>query len=205
MKQLGAIATGSQSLVPISDAPLQRNEADKMLVHRQHTRAMPVLFNLTTDREIPDRAWEPWIRDDGTARVLRRALSPLERGAIQARRDELAPWVAGYHPTELDEVALALIDMLMGFPSGAFSAEAGSGRVDSLAILLKKYPAWAIERVCQRIRTRGYVRDGKTERHWPPADPEICDMMDEEMRLYARTHGDMVKLLTAEVAGAEEA
>lgn len=116
-----------------------------------------------------------------------------------ARRTEIEPWVQGYHEAELDEVALALLDMFGAFPSMRQGGEEAAARVDSVRSLLTTYPAWAIVRVCDHIRIRGYVSDDKIERHWPPSDPEIVDAVITETKLYRDTYDSANKLLTATV------
>ena len=152
------------------------------------------------DIDLPSQVWEPWI-EPGQPKKLRRALAVSERAALEARRDELAPWVGGYHAAELDDVSLALIDMFTGFPSmAATGAEAGAAKIDAVARLLSEFPAWSIILVCDHIRTHGYVRDGKNERHWPPSDPELFGMVKEKIRHYVTAHDTAVALLKAKVA-----
>lgn len=199
MKQLGMIAPGvSQSLVPSSDAPSKSVVATRMLMARRQ-RSKPPTMDRIADIEIPRKIWSSWI-EAGQARKLRRPLTESEYTAVEKRRDELAPWVCGYHPEEMDDVALALIDLFTGMASANTTAEAGSARVDSVAQLLMEFPAWAIEGMSRKVRTRGYVRDGKIERHWAPADPEIIDLVKAEVALYGPSYDNAVAMLTAEVA-----
>lgn len=197
MKQLGMIAPGaSRSLVPNSDGQSKTVVASKMLMARRQ-RPKPPTMDQIADIEIPRTIWSTWT-EAGRDKKLRRPLSEAEHTALEKRRDELAPWVCGYHAEELDDVSLALIDLFSGFQS--MTAEVGAARVDSVARLLKDFPAWAIENVSTKIRLRGYTRDGKIERHWAPTDPEVVDLLKIEVALYGRSHDNAVALLTAEVA-----
>ena len=119
---------------------------------------------------------------------------------IVVRRNELEPWVIGYHEAELDEVALALLDMFGAFPSMRQSGDEAAARIDSVRLLLKDEPAWSIIRVCERIRLRGYSgSDGKIERHWPPSDPEVAEAVRIQTSIYRDSFKSAVALLTAEV------
>lgn len=194
MKQLGGIVQDSRSLV--RGYGEKSNNADKMLTLRQRSN-LPTITNRLTDVDMPLRLWDSWTQD-GHPKKLRRELTADECAALTARRDELAPWVSGYHPeAEFDEVVLALIDMFTGFQS--MSAEAGAARVESVARLLRDFPLWVVEASCKRIRLRGYVRDDKIERHWPPSDPELVAMIKTELSLYERSYDSAVALLNGEV------
>ena len=71
--------------------------------------------------------------------------------------------------------------------------------MESVRSLLTQYPAWAIVRTCETIRTKGYDSGEKIERHWPPSDPEIVAAVATQTRLYRDTYDSAQKLLTAEV------
>jgi hypothetical protein len=119
---------------------------------------------------------------------------------ITARYNDLEPWVVGYDSSELDIVALALSDLFGSFPSMRQKDEDVAGRIDSLRRLLEASPAWAILRVSDRIRRHGYVAgDGKTERHWPPSDAEIVDMVRTSTRIYSDSFDSAAALLIAQV------
>ena len=166
---------------------------------KRHSSQMPAILNRETDIKIPRRAWSAW-KEDGKPRQLRGPLSADDRQALIVRKMELEPWIDGYHETELDEVALALLDMFSGFPSMRQAGDEAAARVDSIRRLLVPHPAWAIMRACEKIRNIGYVdSEGRIERHWPPSDPEIISMVKAESRLYCETYDTAVALLEATV------
>jgi hypothetical protein len=158
----------------------------------------PRISNRLTDIEIPLAAWSAWLPADG-ARQLRRPLTDPERTALVARRDELALAVAPYHPAELDDVSLSLIEMYGGFTSMRQGEEDAAARVDSVGRMLAEYPGWAIKKACVAIRTNGVWRDGKFDRRWPPNDSEIIAEVRGHVRFYADQHRNAVALLAATV------
>lgn len=124
---------------------------------------------------------------------------------LEARRAELHPWVLGYHPAEGDQVTVALADMFSSFTSmSSMSPEEKVAKIGLLLRSLVEFPLWAIERACDRIRTRGFVkkeRDGRyvTERHWPPTDAELIAAVEEQMKHYRPQYDAAVALLSAKV------
>jgi hypothetical protein len=158
---------------------------------------LPTIRNTITDVDIPRSAWSTWT-ETGKRPMLRRALNDAERSALEARRDELEPAIEGYGERDVTRVALALTDMLGGFGSRQDDASV-IGRVDSLRRFVEPFPAWAIERVCRNVRSDGYLRDGKVERHWPPTDSELVHLIREAVAPYVDRHDAAVALLAAEV------
>jgi hypothetical protein len=160
---------------------------------------MPAVRNRFTDVEIPLSAWSAW-KEHGKPQLLRRPLSYDERCALEQRRDDLAPAVAGYDRSELDRIALAVGDMYSGYPSlGSRGDQSVAGRIDALRRVLAEFPCWAIEKACQSIQTNGVWREGAFDRKWPPTDAEIVDAVRTEARLYTDSYQSAVALLAAEV------
>jgi len=151
-----------------------------------------------TDLEIPRQVWSAWTPAVGE-REVRRELTVEERGALERRRDELAPAVAPYPDRDLDRVALALSDMFGGFTSMRQSDDEAVAKLDSVRRVLADFPAWAIEKASRSIQMNGVWRDGKFDRRWPPNDSEIVAAVRDEVRLYAATHRNVVALLNAPV------
>lgn len=117
---------------------------------------------------------------------------------------ELEPWVAGYHDSEKDRVMLALADMYSAFPAmGNKSTHEAAAKLDAVLRALAPYPAWAIQKACERISTKGFTRsEGDkyiTERHWPPSDPELIEAVRQERAHYGDQYDRVVELLTAEI------
>lgn len=168
-------------------------------------RQKPPAPDRETDVAIPLAAWSTWV-ETGKARQLRRALTEEERAKLVARRSALAPWVGPYHDEEVDDVALALVDMYHGFPGfQGQSLEAMAAKTESVGLLLRRegMPLWAIEKACERIRAKGFVkREGNrtfTERHWPPSDAELVEEVRIERKLYGDAYDEAERLLAATV------
>lgn len=158
----------------------------------------PVRVSLT-DSEIPNSAWEAWIPAGG-ARKLRRALTPDECTALERRRDELTPAVAGYAEQDLDRIIVAITDMLGGYTSMRQTDDEAVAKLDSMRRVLAPFPAWAIEKACSNIQINGVWRDGKFDKRWPPNDAEVIDAIRSHVRLYEHQHRSAIALLSAELA-----
>jgi hypothetical protein len=168
------------------------------------SRPMPAILSKAVDVELPRALWSAWKPscDEGSDafnRSIRRPLTDDERVALISRRDELEPWVCGYHESERDTVAIALLDMFGSFPSMRQTSIEAASRVDSASRLLRDFPAWAIKRACQKTQTNGTWRGGVFDRQWPPSDPELIAAVRDEVRLYADQHRSAVALLAAPV------
>lgn len=162
------------------------------------TGPLPRISNRSTDVEIPRDVWSPWIPDAG-ARKITRPLTPGERQALEARRDELAPLADPYRPGETHAIAIALAEMFSGFTSMRQGAEEAVAKIESICHLLEEFPAWAILKACTGIRKNGVWRNGKFDKQWPPNDSELFDAVRQEARLYADQHRSAVALLAATV------
>src|SRR4051794_10423611 len=76
---------------------------------------LPKISNQLTDIEIPRSAWSTW-RETGKPRQLCRPLTLDEVRALEARRDELAPFVEPFAgAAETDRVSLALARLFGSF------------------------------------------------------------------------------------------
>lgn len=191
MKQIG-------EAIPNSRSPALRPASGTAVRRGPLPANQPPVMNRMTDIEIP-KAWENWIPADGKRR-LRRALTEPERFALMMRRDELAPWVAGYEgPNESEEVVLALADMFGAFRSMRQDGESMIGQVDATRRALAEFPLWAIQKACASIRLNGVLRDGSYDRQWPPNDADIVAEVRDKLRLYGDQYRSAVALLEAEV------
>ena len=169
----------------------------RVLPQRYDRTNLPKAFDRFTDADIPRWAWSSW-KADGTPRLIRQELPPNFRAELQKRRDDIAPVIEPYDSSDDARVTVAIADLLSGFP-GKQDDEMVVARIDSIRRLLALYPAWAIEKVCADIRSKGFARDGKIDRRWAPTDPELCGMMDTALRMYRDAHSSAVALLAAEV------
>lgn len=180
---------------------LQRGSGTALNLPTPNFRAgtnLPMVRNVETDVVIPSKAWSSWIPAAGK-RELVRPLTPEERSALERRRDDLVPAVSGYPDRDGDRVALALADMFGSFPSMRHSGDEVVARIDGARRVMKEFPAWAIEKACEEIQSRGVFRDGKYDKQWPPSDAEIADVVREKKRLYGDSHASAVALLAATV------
>ena len=203
MKTLGDATEGAVASARSQwKAGLTNERSGKLLAIRRKT-SMPPVANKETDVTIPRMVLSAW-KETGKPRCLRRALTATEREKVEERRDELEPWVVGYHEAETTDVHLAIAELYSAFPSmRAVNKTDAMSRCVAAAQTLAQFPMWAIERRCTKIRENGYIikRDGLyiTERHWPPSDPEIVEQVREEASLYADTYRNMTEMLMAEV------
>lgn len=168
------------------------------MARRRPSDPLPRISNRLTDVDIPMNVWSAWKPDVGD-RQLRRALTVVERGALEARRAELAPMVEGYGPADVPGIAAALAAMFSGFTSMRHGEDEAVAKIESICRLLDKFPGWAIEKACASIRMNGVWRDGKFDRRWPPNDAELVDAVRKEARIYTDQHRSAVALLAATV------
>lgn len=200
MEKIGTIA--GRGLVPQgsrSGSDSQSRSANALAIRR--SSSPPPVMNRPTDVEIPRRLWEAWI-EPGKPRLVRRALEPSERAALEARIAEIEPWIVGYAPEEQDFVALEVLGMLGSFRSmSGQSDEQIAAAADSLLRSLSGLPYWAIEKACVNIRVNGYTKDGGArERHWAPSDSEVVQIVRETTKLYRDQYDSAIALLNAGVA-----
>lgn len=165
---------------------------------RDPNAPLPKISNRLTDVEIPSSIWNAW-KEDGKDRQLRRALTPDERAALEARRDELAPMVEPFHRLDEPHVNIALADMFGSYRSMRQTGEEAMQVVMATTRSLRDFPRWAIEKACRSIQQDGVLRDGKFDRNWPPNDAEIVHVVREKMRVYGDRHASAVALLEATV------
>jgi hypothetical protein len=166
-----------------------------MVALRQRS-PMSTIFCHSVDVELPRSVWSAW-RPSCGPRLLRRSLTDEERNALVARRDELAPWLSGYHGSELDTVAVALLDMFGSFPSLRHGTGEAAARVAAATRLLIAYPAWAIVKACHGIQSNGVFRVESFDRQWAPSDAELIAAVQHEMRLYVTQYRSAIALLEA--------
>lgn len=162
---------------------------------------LPAIRDGRADVEIPVSAWSNWTPEFGP-KQLRRELTQEERGVLERRVNELAPALAPYPDADLDRVALALTDMFSGYTSMRQSDDEAVAKLDSARRVLTPFPAWAIEKACEKIHTNGVWRDGKFDRRWPPNDSEVIAAVRDEVAHYEIRHRSAIRLLSATVEGA---
>lgn len=112
----------------------------------------PVIFDLLTDRTIPERAVSYY---EGPLQmpVLRRALQDGERTALDARAVTLRAHLAPFGRAERKAIVLALSDMLRSFPQMQRRSPAEAlGILDGYFGTLAERPGWAIIDACALVR-----------------------------------------------------
>ncbi len=200
MPQIGIAARAVSSSVTVgsprrSDVPAVRYTAANL----------PAAFDAVADVEIPRKVWSAWI-PRFEARQIIRPLRDDERAALEARKASLAPALAPYAGgADAYRGAAALGAMFDGFRSMRVRGENAMGRLDTAMRVLKYFPAWAVEEACASIQRDGYqVHDrekvARTERHWPPSDPEIADVV----RLVVKTRDAALASATALLSASVE-
>lgn len=200
MEQLGkALSRVSDSLAS------RRSSGPEVPAARVDPNNLPAPYDRDVDLLIPRAVWCAH-KIDGEPRRLRRALTVTERQSLERRIGELEPALKPYLPAEVDEVALALSDMLAGFAGSQRSGMDVVGKVDGLRRLLAQFPMWAVREACLRMRMDGYeVQDGnggkRKERHWAPADGEVIEAVRAVVRQRAEALASARALLIAEVDG----
>lgn len=182
---------------------LQRKSAREVPAVRIDAGNLPEAYVREIDHEIPRRLWCGF-SVAGKPREIRRPLTPDERRVLTLRAAALEPVLAPYVPEEIDDVVVALADMLGGFAGARQSGAEAVGKIDSLRRLLAPFPAWAIRLACQRLRSEGYdvpTGDGgiRRERHWPPADAELVDAVRRTVQTRSNALESARMLLTATV------
>lgn len=141
--------------------------------------------------------WSAWTPAGSAKRGLRRELTGAERQMLEQRRDELAPFLAPYHESEIGEIAATVAAMFSSFRSMRQSGQEAMAMVESVLRAAHSYPAWAIVKACQSIQTDGIWRDMAFDRRWAPNDSEIINQVRKETRLYADSYNSAVALLAA--------
>lgn len=205
MRKIGEM---TEKALVVSGGSRQASASDNatLLWKRRTREPMPTLTNGDVDVRMPNQLWSAW-KETGKPRLLRRPLNDAERRLLELRRDELAPWVAGYHDAERADVIALIGEMFNSFPSmSAKNDKFAASYMDALSRKLQRFPKWAIEHVCVQIGIRGYTKktdEGRyvQERHWPPSDPELIDMIEAEVRVVDHNFVSAVALLAA---GAEK-
>lgn len=200
------IAVVLPKVLASASAPSQQNSQRAVAqTISYHAGNVPDVFVKRADLEIPNSVWVDWIPKGGGSRAIWRPLKPEERSALEARAAELRPALAPYaRPFEDDRVAQALADLFSGFRSMREQGADALGLIDSAMRALAPFPAWAIEQACLVIRRDGYLvqdREGRwrTERHWPPSDPQICLVIGEVMKCHRAALASAEALLCAPI------
>lgn len=116
-------------------------------------------------------------RDRDGKLMLPRLPTPVERAALQRRRDELGRWLLG-GPRDFARVKALVATMLQGFGSKASTQEESELVYAQYAYALGGLPTWAIERACNRFASGGVsARDvgaDKLDLTWGPSSAMIA-------------------------------
>ena len=156
---------------------------------------LPLIFELETDRAIPDRVVCFW--SDSGEPLLRRQLTGDERGALERRRHELRGAVAEAAPAGRAERLAAISGML-----GAFPAMQRYDEVTGLAIAAnylwaaREVPHWAILRVCEQVRSG---RSAGINPAFCPSEPEFVGLCLKEVAPYRARLAQIDAVLRANV------
>lgn len=88
--------------------------------------------------------------------ILRRPLTPAERGSISDRVNALTAWLT---PTERNKAMQAVVAMLMGFPGAVPDRKEGVAKAAVYVAALRDEPLWAVQRACERFSMGQVTRE----------------------------------------------
>lgn len=155
----------------------------------------PPLDDPECDRIIPDRLVS--FRSAIGAWELRRAISDDEYAKVYGRLIAIECALVPFSLADRDRVDLALNALLMGFRNQRRQGEdADTATVGVLRVVLRDYPAWAIEETWLRIARQ----ESWLDPHWVPSDAEIAAVAKEVVTPYRARRGAIKALLAAKVA-----
>jgi hypothetical protein len=191
MEQIGK---GSQAVVEhLAKLAASQGSHSSLPTRSIRTDSPPALLERYTDYELR-RLYSAWRPDRGPREIVR-ALEPGERAALAVRDATLRAGLAGYHPSERDRVKAQVGAMLGGFRSMRQTDVDVAGALEAAAAVLRAFPLWAITKGCLQI-ARG---ETDLDRHWPPNDSEIHDVVARVVQPYRSTLEVIDGLLTATV------
>jgi hypothetical protein len=160
---------------------------------------LPQIFDRATDLEIPDRVAMFWFdRTDGDkgTPLLRRALVPAERSALEKRRSELqqaiAPAPARSRDTLLDEIS----GMLGAFPMMQ-RHDRNTAKMIAASYLwtVRDEPHWAIVDACLAVRGN----QAGLNPSFPPTEPEFATVVKRSSSWYRKKLRETDAILDAKV------
>lgn len=172
MQKLATVAAGlvssparsEKATMPTTTAPL----------------AVPAIFDLLTDRAIPDRVVS-YYEAPLNIPVLRRELIGDERSALERRADHLRASLAPFGPNSKKTVGRAISEMLRGFPQmQRRSPGEALDIIGGYLATLRERPAWAIVDACQMVRA------GKdtSSVDFPPSEARLNQIVGEILAPY---------------------
>lgn len=144
--------------------------------------------------DIARRVFSPWIPEVGP-RELRRHLTGIERGLLDARANALRASLVPYSPEERRKVQGMLAAMLGGFRNAKQRGEGAETMVEVTAAVLRDFPVWVIAETCIRIAQNKAGLDAR----FPPNDSEIHTVCERILLPYRRQLGEAEALLKAAV------
>ncbi len=160
----------------------------------------PALFDLSADREIPDRTVVLYDgREVLLPKLLRRELTAAERATVEQRVARLRAALATFQDADQDMVAARISKMLGGFSQmqRRNAAEAVAITNGYLEVLRESgRPAWAIIAACAKVRsgTAGISTE------FPPSEATLNHLVSEELIPLRVRLNVAERLLAAKVA-----
>lgn len=103
---------------------------------------------------------------------------PEERRMLQVRRDTLDGAMVPARGVALEEMKIgaAVSRMLRGYT--VLRNSDTTGLVKDLVSSLNSFPAWATEKVCNKVHDGEYAH---IKREYPPTVPQLCDLIRTEL------------------------
>lgn len=197
MKKLGQIVHAAN---PQGSASLPSRWLARELPAERDAAGMPVRFDRTCDRAIPDRLVR-FRSLEGTPTELRRALTADERAAIEGRKAALTDALSPYSNDERDAVEAEVAAMFSGFRSMRAQDDNMIATIEVTCAVLREFPLWAIAKGCKMIATRKAVIDGRRlDERYAPNDAEVHAVVEGEVKTYRRALNEASAILDAPVA-----
>lgn len=182
----------------LSTSPSQKGREIAPILNSSN---LPAVTNLETDRDIPDRVvgfWQGFARESEP--LLRRELTVAERSSLEARLAELQAALAPYPEASKRRLCEVVSGALGAFPAmQRHSPEAAISITASYLWTMRGRPHWAIEKVCEQIRS------GRTNLNlsFCPSEPEFNQLVGKQVQPYAERLALIQKLLNAKTWGPE--
>jgi hypothetical protein len=124
---------------------------------------------------------------------LSRALTDVETSAVAARATALELALMPHDQDEREAVESALAAMFSGFRQMRQTGESVEATVAIARMVLREFPAWAIQEACLKI-ARGQAG---IDRRWPPNDAQLCELVSSLLFRRKRALDDARLLLSA--------
>jgi hypothetical protein len=165
----------------------------------------PALLDKAADYEIPAKVWSNW-KPAHSRREIVRTLNAGERAILQRRAYALECGLMPYAGGDRDGIKASLLAMFSGFRSLRQEGEDIIATAEITCIVLRDFPAWAIEQACLRIaRHESGIEEIDSSPKWAPSDVLVYDAVKAVVVPYRKALDSAQSLLSAPVEQPEDA